>query len=127
MKNKSELNKAHYEKNKEVLKEKARVRRVKARKKKTFGELVEELSTAAQKAKAQFIIEQTPTELLHDPRTRTAITTGLECLVKEQQLTEAETLQIKKNKRLVQRWHMFLKALEQHLTATIDKRMQASK
>ncbi|MBE4278848.1 hypothetical protein CGJ43_00075 [Vibrio parahaemolyticus] len=120
--NKAEQNKAHYEKNKVVLKEKARARRAEQKKLKTFGELMEELSTATQKAKAQFIIDNTPTELLQQPQARKAVATGLEQMT--QHLTESETLQIRKNKRLVQRWHMFLKALEQHLNDVIDKRVK---
>ncbi|HCG9752633.1 TPA: hypothetical protein NKQ52_005066 [Vibrio parahaemolyticus] len=121
--NKSELNKAHYEKNKVALKEKARERRVTNKKLKTFGELMEELSTATQKEKAHFIINNTPAELLGTAHTRAAVATALEQMT--QHLTESETLQIRKNKRLVQRWHMFLKALEQHLNDTIDKRVAA--
>ncbi|AUJ37444.1 hypothetical protein QX220_06205 [Vibrio vulnificus] len=119
--NKAEQNKAHYEKNKVVLKEKARARRATQKKLKTFGELMEELSTSTQKAKAQFIIDNTPTELLQQPQARKAVAAGFESMT--QHLTESETLQIRKNKRLVQRWHMFLKALEQHLNDVIDKRV----
>ncbi|POB03275.1 hypothetical protein CRN33_19230 [Vibrio vulnificus] len=85
--------------------------------------LMEEISTATQKEKAHFIINNTPTELLAYPNTRTAVATAFESMT--QDLTESETLQIRKNKRLVQRWHMFLKALEQHLNDTIDKRVAA--
>ncbi|HAS6346752.1 TPA: hypothetical protein I7241_02110 [Vibrio vulnificus] len=120
--NKSELNKAHYEKNKVALKEKARARRAKQKKLKTFGELMEELSTSTQKAKAQFIINNTPAELLASPNARAVVATVLESMT--QDLTESETLQIRKNKRLVQRWHMFLKSLEQHLNDVIDKRVK---
>ncbi|HFQ4938124.1 TPA: hypothetical protein ACGUTZ_000550 [Vibrio vulnificus] len=120
--NKAEQNKAHYEKNKVVLKEKARARRAEQKKLKTFGELMEELSTATQKAKAQFIINNTPAELLASPNARAVVATVLESMT--QDLTESETLQIRKNKRLVQRWHMFLKSLEQHLNDVIDKRVK---
>ncbi|MER0357870.1 hypothetical protein ABRZ79_04840 [Vibrio vulnificus] len=119
----SDENKKHYLKNKESLKAKAQKRRAEDKKLKTFAELMQELSTAAQKAKAQFIINNTPAELLAYPNTRTAVATAFERIVQEQQLTESETLQIRKNKKLVQRWHMFLKALEQHLDAIIDKRV----
>ncbi|HCG9204193.1 TPA: hypothetical protein NJ621_004168 [Vibrio parahaemolyticus] len=119
----SDENKKHYLKNKESLKVKAQKRRAEDKKLKTFAGLMQELSTATQKAKAQFIINNTPAELLKKPSTRTAVTTAFESMT--QDLTESETLQIRKNKRLVQRWHMFLKALEQHLNDTIDKRVAA--
>ncbi|GAB7224773.1 hypothetical protein VoSk93_39920 [Vibrio owensii] len=124
---KSEQNKAHYEKNKEVLKEKARDRRVKAKKLKTFNELMEQLSDAQTREKARFLIENTPIELLRNTQTRQEVANCFERVVREENLTESETLQVRKNKRLVQRWQMFLKALEQHMQTVIDKRLEASK
>lgn len=118
---KSEENKRHYAKHKDSIKARRREKLVESKKLKTFGELMTELSTAEQQAKAQFIIEHTPTELLETNRQEIAL--GFESIVRQESLTESETLQIKKNKRLVQRWQMFLKALEQHVNQTIDKRI----
>jgi hypothetical protein len=118
---KSEENKRHYAKHKDSIKARRREKLVESKKQKTFSELMTELSTSAQRAKAQFIIEQTPTELLETNKQEIAL--GFESLVRQESLTESETLQIKKNKRLVQRWQMFLKALEQHVNQAIDKRI----
>ncbi|HDY7528533.1 TPA: hypothetical protein RQJ59_001791 [Vibrio vulnificus] len=52
---KSDINKIHYDKNREVLKEKARERRVQAKKLKTFGELMKELADSTQLAETKFL------------------------------------------------------------------------
>ncbi|EMC8460725.1 hypothetical protein VYH28_000102 [Vibrio alginolyticus] len=121
---KSVINKKHYEKHKTVLKEKARTRRAEAKKQKTFSELMEQLSTATQKAKAKFLMEHTPAEYLKDDELRPQLANAFNLFIEQQNLNESETLQIRKNKRLVQRWQMFLKALEQHMNQTIDKRVK---
>lgn len=52
---KSDINKKHYEKNSDVLKEKARERRAQAKKIKTFGELMKELADNTQLAETKFL------------------------------------------------------------------------
>ncbi|MEZ8168153.1 hypothetical protein A152_0012615 [Vibrio tasmaniensis 1F-187] len=54
-KSKKEENKAHYEKNRDVLIEKARLRRVEAKKEKTFAELMKEFADNIQLAETRYL------------------------------------------------------------------------
>lgn len=91
--NKQETNKKHYEKNKDALRESARLRYVQAKKLKTFGELMKEFASQAQLAEASFI-EQIVEETKRSP---IEVVTIYKKLRKDLKLTEHQRLHINNN------------------------------
>ena len=90
---KSDINKKHYEQNKDALKEKARVRRVQAKKLKRFSELLQEFASQTQLAETRFI-EQVVEQTKSSPVEVVAIYKKLR---KDLKLTENQRLHINNN------------------------------
>ncbi|ELC9716790.1 hypothetical protein QX995_002166 [Vibrio vulnificus] len=120
MNKQAEYSATHYNKNKKRISERRKQQ-------KTYSKFMEEMHEDAKRQKARFIVENTPHEFLCDEQKRTVIANAFNLFANQEALTESEILQVRKNKRLVQRWQMFLKALEQHINTTIDKRIDAKK
>ncbi len=118
MNKQAEYSATHYNKNKKRISERRKQQ-------KTYSKFMEEMHEDSKREKARFIVENTPHELLLDEQKRTVVANAFNLFTNQESLTESETLQIRKNKRLVQRWQMFLKALEQHINASIDKKIDA--
>ncbi|PTP81271.1 hypothetical protein [Vibrio splendidus] len=90
---KSEINKKHYEQSKDALKEKARVRRVEAKKLKRFSELLQEFASQTQLAETRFI-EQVVKQTKRSP---IEVATIYKELRKGLKLTENQRLHINNN------------------------------
>ncbi|EOX4831351.1 hypothetical protein ACG9VV_000867 [Vibrio alginolyticus] len=108
--------KRHYDKHKARISEQRK-------KRKTYFQLIEEQQEESERQQAHFLVERTPLRLMNNSKNREAVNNLFQLFIQQQQLTESETLKIRKNKRLVQRWQMFLKSLEQQIDATIAKKV----